>query len=54
MKIPQTTIAPTFLTHIISGIDGVIQFYGGFEQKCQSNFFQFSLLPSLISGPLEY
>ena len=23
MKIPQTTIAPTFLTHIISGIDGV-------------------------------
>lgn len=26
-----------------------------FEQKChESNFFQFSLLPSLISGPLEY
>ena len=24
MKNPQTTIAPTFLTHIISAIDGVI------------------------------
>ena len=24
MKNPQTTIAPTFLTHIISGIDGVM------------------------------
>ena len=23
MKNPQTTIAPTFLTHIISAIDGV-------------------------------
>ena len=26
MKIPQTTIAPTFLTHIISGIDGVAKY----------------------------
>ena len=24
MKNPQTTIAPTFLTHIMSAIDGVI------------------------------
>ena len=26
MKNPQTTIAPTFLTHIISAIDGVYNF----------------------------
>ena len=28
MKNPQTTIAPTFLTHIISAIDGVHRLVG--------------------------
>ena len=34
MKNPQTTIAPTFLTHIISAIDGV-----SYSKVVESTFY---------------
>ena len=39
MKNPQTTIAPTFLTHIISAIDGVPYLAKFFESKGKMPIF---------------
>ena len=41
MKNPQTTIAPTFLTNIISAIDGVIKY-------CTSLAYTTPSIPELI------
>jgi hypothetical protein len=45
MKNPQTTIAPTFLTHIISGIDGVFTVIGGkFKFQVQDSDLEYFFL----------
>ena len=41
MKNPQTTIAPTFLTNIISAIGGVREFLPNNLKKCNLVRFEF-------------
>ena len=42
MKNPQTTIAPTFLTHIISAIGGVTEFISCYQTRSLQNVPLFS------------
>ena len=50
MKNPQTTIALTFLTHIISGIDGVHVYLlsGGFSDLIIATFICYNIIPAVI------